>query len=277
MAMLHFFCDESGKSQKNNFVSVSGIGAARERLDPFDAEWRALLRSHGIEELHTSHFLDTKRNYGTKCRAGETIEERQQMLFPFADCINKYLEMGLIQAWSATGYNKLSLEVKKKLGGSHDVLYIAFVRALLEMAKYAGPENFVNVIIDDNIVTAWDTYLHYREGLKADTRGTADKFAGISFAKSIHYMPLQAADLVNFLSRRLANEKFGIAVNDCRLLSDYLFENQKPPNTGIMQWWLGLFGEEEMAKLANDIINGKEKRIPDIRTGNNQEQKNEAL
>src|SRR5476651_2106371 len=166
MAMLHFFCDESGKSQKNNFVSVSGIGATRERMDPFDAEWRALLRSYALEEFHTHYFLDITRSYGIKCHTGQSLEERQQLLFPFADCINKYLEMGLIQAWSATGYAKLSLEVKKKLGGSHDVMFIAFVRALLEMAKYAGTDNFVNVIIDDNIVTAWDAYMHYREGLK---------------------------------------------------------------------------------------------------------------
>lgn len=263
MAILHFFCDESGKYQKNHFVSVTGVGAMRPRIDPFDLEWKALLRSYGIEELHTAHFLDLNRGIGTKVRVGQRLGERLELLFPFADCINTYLEIGLMQAWSVVGYNKLPLDVKKLIGGSHDPFQIAFVRGLMEIAKFVGPGDFVNVISDDNIVTAWDTYMHYREALKAD-RDRYEKFVGISFAKSIHYTPLQAADMVAFLTRRVAAEEFNGTPNDCKLLTEYLFNDPKPPKHGTMRWYQGIFGEHQMVSLANRIQDAKTNGVREI-------------
>src|SRR5947209_13098969 len=101
--------------------------------------------------------------------------------------------------------------------------------------------------VDDNIVTAWDTYLHYREALKAIEAN--ERFVGISFAKSYHYPPLQAADMAAFLARREAKEQFYKVPNDCRLLTDYLLKEQKPP---AMQWYIGFWNEQKMVDLANE-------------------------
>jgi hypothetical protein len=258
MAILHFFCDESGKYQQNPIVSVTGIGAVRERLDPLYSEWRTLLHAYGLSELHMSQALTLTGNIGSKFRAGQTLTERQELLFPFADCINKYCEIGLMQAWSVVGYAKLSLEVKKLLGGSHDPYQLAFTRGLMAIADYAG-EDYVNVLVDDDIVTAWDTYLHYREALKA--ADTTERFVGISFAKSHHYPPLQAADMAAFLARRAAREQFYKKTNDCKLLTNYLFVDQKPPG---MQWYTGFFDEQNMVDLANGILDAKKNRVPEI-------------
>jgi hypothetical protein len=122
MAILHFFCDESGKYQKNPVVAITGLGAGRERLDPFNAEWQALLRSYGLSELHMSRVMQINHSHSIKLTADQTLEQRQQALFPFADCINKHLEIGLMQGWSVLGYAKLPLEVKKLLGGANVVL-----------------------------------------------------------------------------------------------------------------------------------------------------------
>lgn len=261
MAILHFFCDESGKYQMNPVVAITGIGAGRDRLDPFNAEWGALLLSHGLRELHMSHAMQINHSHGTKLTAEQTLEERQQALFPFADCINKYLEIGLLQAWSVLGYAKLPLQVKKLLGGSHDPYQLAFVRGLMAIADYVRPGDHVNVICDDNLATAWDTYVHYREALKADSN-KIEKFVGISFAKSFHYAPLQAADMVAFLARRAAKEKFYGAPNDCKLLADYLFVDPSPP--AIMRWYTGFWGEQEMVNLANDILNAQTKSVSEV-------------
>ena len=260
MAILHFFCDESGKYQKNPLVALTGIGGTRDRLDLLYQEWQTLLRTYGLTELHMSRALSLDGDVGTQFKAGQTLVERQQLLFPFADCINKYCEIGLMQAWSVVGYNKLSLEVKRLLGGSHDPYQLAFTRGLMEIAQYVSPQDYVNVLVDDNIVTAWDTYLHYRESLKASE--LTERFVGISFAKSFHYPPLQAADMAAFLARRAAREQFYKIENDCKLLTDYLFVNQKPP---AMQWYTGFFGEQEMADLANAILDAKTKSIPEVR------------
>jgi hypothetical protein len=253
MTILHFFCDESGKYQKNPIVAITGIAATRARLDPFNEEWEMLLRSYGLRELSTRHALEINANVGSKLFAGQSLIERQELLYPFADCINKHLEIGLMQAWSVEGYAKVPLEAKKLLGGANDPYQLAFVRGLMAIAKYARPEDYINVICDDNLATAWDTYVHYREALKAsDILG---KFVGISFAKSFHYSPLQGADMVAFLARRAAKEKFYGAPNDCKLLADHLFQHQKLPNA--MQWYTGFWGDQEMVNLANGLLNAR--------------------
>jgi hypothetical protein len=258
MAILHFFCDESGKYQKNPVVAITGIGAVRERLDPLYEEWRRLLHAYGLPELHMSQALTLSGNIGIKFRAGQTLAERQELLFPFADCINKYCEIGLMQAWSVAGYAQLSLEVKKNLGGSHDPYQLAFTRGLMAIADYVG-DDYVNVLVDDNVVTAWDTYMHYRRALEATDQ--KERFVGISFAKSYHYPPLQAADMAAFLARRAAREQFYKVPNDCKLLTDYLFVDQKPPG---MQWYTGFWDEQKMVDLANGILNAKTNAVSEI-------------
>lgn len=258
MAILHFFCDESGKYQKNPIVAITGIGAVREHLDSLYSEWRKLLHAYELSELHMSQALTLTGNVGSKFRAGQTLAERQELLFPFADCINKYCEIGLMQAWSVIGYAKLSIEVKKNLGGSHDPYQLAFTRGLMAIADYVG-DDYVSVLVDDNVVTAWDAYMHYREALKATDKSA--RFVGISFAKSYHYPPLQAADMAAFLARRAAREQFYGIANDCKLLTDYLFVDQKPPG---MQWYTGFFDEQKMVDLANDILNAKTKSVTEV-------------
>jgi uncharacterized protein DUF3800 len=260
MAILHFFCDESGKHQKNPIVAITGIAATRERLDPFNAEWEVLLRLYGLRELSMRHALEINMSVGTKFSAGQKLTERQELLFPFADCINKYLEIGLMQAWSVLGYAKVPLEAKKLLGGANDPYQLAFVRGLMAIAGYARHEDYINVICDDNLATAWDTYIHYREALKASE--IVEKFVGISFAKSFHYSPLQAADMVAFLARRAAKEQFYGNPNDCKVLADYLFVDQKPP--AIMRWYTGFFDDQQMVDLANDILNAKAKSVAEV-------------
>lgn len=128
MAILHFFCDESGKYRKNPVVSIKGIGADRPRLDQFDSQWRGLLDSYGLlPELHMARFLQLSQTNGPKLPSGQSLDARIDALLPFAGCIN-HLEIGLVQAWDVKGYSKLSMEVRRHLGGSHDPYQLAFIR-----------------------------------------------------------------------------------------------------------------------------------------------------
>lgn len=262
MAILHFFCDESGKYRKNPVVSITGIGADRSRLDQFDSQWRALLDSYGLlPELHMARVLQLSQANGPKMSSGQSLDERIDALLPFADCINNHLEIGLVQAWDVKGYSKLSMEVKRHLGGSHDPYQLAFIRGLLAIKDYAGKGDVVNVICDDDEVTAWDTYMHFRAVFKALPE-IADSFVGISFAKSQHYTPLQAADMVAFLVRREASARFWHKPNEYKRLADYLMADPKPGSQGVMHWYTMFADEQQLVNLANDML--KANALPEI-------------
>jgi hypothetical protein len=260
MDALYFYCDESGKYRKNPVVTISGIGAHLLQLERFNGEWNALLRSYELmPELHMSRISQLNQANGPEMPRGQDINQRIDALLPFADCMNTYLEVGLAQAWDVKGYNNLSMEVKQELGGSHDPYQLAFIRGLLEIVEIVGEDGIVSTICDDDEVTAWDTYIHYRAIGKALPE-IIPRLAGITFAKSHHSAGLQAADMVAFLARREATERFWGKPNEFKRLLDYLMEGPKPTSQGAMRWFTMFAGEQELVNLANEARKAKQKR-----------------
>lgn len=270
VAALYFYCDESGKYRKNPVVTVAGVGAVQKRMSRFNGEWNSLLRAYEIQELHMSRVMQLSQTCGPKMPSGQTLEERIRALYPFADCINDHLEIGLLQGWDVQGYARLSTEVKKWLGGSHDPFQLAFIRGLLEIVRHVREDDIVSIIIDDDEVTAWDTYLHYRAVKKVDSE-LESRLVSITFAKSKHLAPLQAADMVAFLARREATEKFWKKPNEFKLLFDYLADGPRQGSSGTMRWFVGFQGENEMVNLANSILglqNAQRNTVSEIRPNN---------
>lgn len=254
MGIVQFFCDESGKYQKDPVVTVSGIGAGVRRLKDFDDEWTELLASYDLlPELHMSRAFDLGQANGPKMPAGQHMDERITALLPFADCINNHLEIGLVQSWDVKGYINLPTEVKRVLGGSLDPYQLAFIRGILEMPKLLGPEGLINVVCDDNEVTAWDTYTHYRAIFKAVPE-SAKNFAGIGFAKSHNFNGLQAADMVAFLARREAATQFWGRSNSSKPLLDHLLNGSRSTTRAAMKWYSIFAGEQQLLNVANAVL-----------------------
>ena len=191
----HVFCDESGKSDHDPVIAFSAVCSTSDRLSAFDREWRVLLRSYDLDALHMERDSRLAENSGYRFKRGDTIEERTEALYPFADCINKYLEVGIIQAWDVRGFNHLPHEVLKALGGSTNPYFMAMSRGLSYVAERAGEDERINFIFDDDPYTAWDSYNHYRSLAKADVR-LARSAISLSFANDKHFPALQATDMI---------------------------------------------------------------------------------
>ena len=252
MAIFYMYCDDSGKYRRNPIVSISAVVAQKERLGKFDNEWKTLLRFHDLSEMKMSRVLDLNQTCGPNMPRGQRMEERISALLPFADCINNNLELGLAQAWDVKGYNNLSLEAKRRLGGSHDPHQLAFIRGLLEVVRRLRPEDRVSVIFDDDITTAWDSYIHYRAAGKVEPE-IRTKAVGLTFAHSHSFPGIQAADMVAFLARREANKQFYGKCNDCQSLYDYLMKGSLPQK-GVMKWFSMFADERKMVDLANALL-----------------------
>jgi hypothetical protein len=254
MGIVHFFCDESGKYQKDPVITISGVGADAQRLNRFDDEWNELLRSYDLlPELHMSRAFDLGQANGPKMPAGQDTGERIAALLPFADCINNHLEIGLVQAWDVKGYINLPMEVKRLLGGSLDPYQLAFIRGILEMTRLVGADGLINVVCDDNEVTAWDTYTHYRAIFKAVPE-SAKNFVGIGFAKSHTFNGLQAADMVAFLARREAGARFWGRPNNSKPLLDNLLSGSRSKVQAVMQWYSIFASEQDLINVANAVL-----------------------
>lgn len=242
------FCDESGKFHQDPLIAFSGVSATPDRLAAFDREWRTLLRSYELDSLHMERASRLVEDVGYRFRKGDTVEERTEALLPFADCINKHLEMGVTQAWDVRGFNHLSAAVLKVLGGSNDPYFLALVRGLLAVEERTGEDDRISIICDDDPYTAWDSYVHYRSLGKAASE-IQKKVISISFANDKHFPGLQAADMLAFLTRHEADEQFNGRPNMWRILYDRLTTEPEPPY-GIMRWFRMFADEQKLVEFA---------------------------
>jgi hypothetical protein len=253
MAIIYhqLFCDESGKYQSDPLIAFSGVCATGDRLSAFDSAWRVLLRSYEIDSLHMARVSRLVEDHGYRFRKGQTLDERTDALLPFADCINKYLEMGFIQAWDVKGFNHLSITAKRSLGGSNDPYFLSFVLGLTDIVRRINDEDRISIICDDDPYTAWDCYNHYRSVGEVDWE-IQKKAISISFANDKHFPALQAADMVAFLTKHEAGEKFNKTPNLWRRLHDRL-TTEPEPAYGIMRWFQMYADEPQLVEFANEI------------------------
>jgi hypothetical protein len=126
----HVFCDESGKFQNDPLIAFCAVSATGNRLKSFDEEWGAILRSYELDSLHMKRASRLDESLGYRLQKGQTLQERSELLFPFADCVNKYLEMGVMQAWDVRGFNNLPRQLIETLGGSLDPFFMALIRGM---------------------------------------------------------------------------------------------------------------------------------------------------
>src|SRR5882762_5798103 len=83
MAIVKFFCDESGKHQDHPVVTFCGVAASQPRLQQFDDAWNTLLRQSGLLDLHMKRASGYTIKLSEKITA-QTVDERIEALKPFA-------------------------------------------------------------------------------------------------------------------------------------------------------------------------------------------------
>jgi hypothetical protein len=254
------FCDESGKyhNPADPLIAFSGLCITPDRLSAFDNEWRTLLRSYEIDSLHMERVTRLVEDHGYRFRKGQTAAERTELLFPFADCINKHFEIGFIQAWSLRGFNSIPNDARKLLGGSSDPYFLAFIRGLQEVADGMGEDDRISIICDDDVNTALDCYTHYRRIGEADWT-IQRKTVAISFANDKHFPALQAADVAAFLTKHEAGWRYEKVPNTWERLFDRLVTVPEPPY-GIMRWKGNFADEEQLVKMAIEMGDLAERR-----------------
>jgi len=189
-----------------------------------------------------------QESVGSRLLKGQTVDERTDLLIPFADCINHHLERGLLTAVDVRGYNSLKWSVKQVLGGSNDPYFLSFIVGMLELIKHIPDDDRIALISDDDIDTAWDLYLHYRAIGKAYWE-VQKAMVSLAFANDRLFPALQAADMIAFLTRHAAEEQFYKKPNMWNRLFEHLITDP-PPSVGLMKWLYCPIDEAGFVKIA---------------------------
>jgi hypothetical protein len=240
MAVLQAYFDESGKQSDHPLIAVGCVFGPSRKIEKFNDDWTALLRQYDLSDFHMVRAREFFRTWGNVPK--QTIEERIELIKPFADCIGENLELGLIQAWDVKGFKAIPDAFKAKIGNIRDPYYLAFVRALLELIDYLQDGDVLSLICDYDIETAWDCYRHY-QGVRKAHEEVRKKTVSISFANDKFFPALQAADMVASLTRHEARDQFYKIRNDWLPLFNYMVRDR---GAGKIKW-LKMFADEQRA------------------------------
>ena len=249
MAFFRSFFDESGKFHDHRVISFCGVLASPDSLTSFDIAWDTLLRKNGLTCLHTKEALRAKRSLSPVIRS-QSFAERCEVLRPFVDCIVDNLDLGIGIVIDVTSYSKWTPAAKKRVGGSDDPAYVAFMQAAGAIKMHAcKDDDRVSVMCDDDEQTALNFYQLYRQFKKIDPE-LKKKLVSLSFANDESYPALQAADLIAALMRLESLRAFGYHPHDFTPLVSQLMK----PRIGQKLKWIGFTGDSErMREIGNTM------------------------
>ncbi len=249
MAIIQMYCDESVKKGDHSVVTLSGLCIPTFALEEFDNAWNRLLRQYEIPYLHMAKASRLVERCGPRMPRHQEACERTDALRPFADCINKHLEWGLMIALDTAGFNFLSDTKKKGLGSLDNPYYLAFMRATLDIAKRIQDDDHLSIVCDDDEETALRCHDHYRWVRKVNPVFRR-KTVAISFANDEHFPALQAADMVAFLSRLEGRRRFFREYYHFVALFNHLIKKQGLEKTV----WLSAFAPyKKLKELAEEL------------------------
>lgn len=251
MGFLYAHFDESGKKSDHLVVTFCGVCGVRSRIRKFEEAWGVLLRRYGIPGgFHTIDALRYSRPYGTI--PAQKPEDRLEALKPFADCINKHLEIGMIQAWEVEGNSGQwsVLQNQASLGKPDDPYFVAFVRAMIELAKYVGDDGCISLICDHDQETALKAYAHWRGVCNVDPE-LNKKIVALTFADDKHFPALQAADFASWLARREAAYVLHGKTYKFKPLYDYLTATRR--RDFRCSWSYCFADKEKQQKIKNEL------------------------
>jgi hypothetical protein len=251
MAIFQAFFDESGKFKDKRVVSFCGLCSPLPRIREFEEDWKGILRHFGLQSLTMKRALRHKIAFSPKDKAN-SADERNRVLQPFIECIRKHFELGIAITVDVEAYKKWPPQARKRVGGSDDPHYFAFLCGATGPAKHlTNDEDRFSLVCDDDQSTAMNCYRLYSR-VRAINDELRRKMISITFADDDVFVPLQAADLLASLCRLEAGRRFH------RDYYEYMrsFTALTCPGSG-MYWAVSFYGEERINNLGDKLIRRK--------------------
>ncbi len=244
MAIIASYWDESGKFEDQEIVAFCGFCLSASNVKRFEDKWRELLRRNDLSALKAHTALSERRALSSKIPA-QTVEERIEVLKPFADCITEGFELGVAIAVKVEAFRRTAQHIKKKIAGGEDPFYFAFMLAITSLLNYRKSDEKMAVLFDDDEKTAKHCLTLYRK-MKLENAQYRKALTSITFAEDETYLGLQAADLLSSLTRLHSDFELSGTPYRYEPLLRYLAEDR---GTRSIQWKRGCIGEQKMAKI----------------------------
>ena len=248
MAILHAAFDESGKFHDHDVTSLCGWIASYDAWDCFASGWQAALNEIGIEEFHAADFMGLHGKYShLRGIWGDEKEVRKNSaLTLLVNVIRSTMGKGVGATIDSKHYRSMDDGFKRAIHKSKDPHFIAFIevleQTLANVEKFAkehglGPNVKVGLIFDQEEGQSVDC-LKLLNKIKKERGDIRERVSGICFCDRRNYQPLQAADLIAYLTKKEMERR------------------KNSPNEPISKWFV-LLSSKNPTNIPDGLFNAR--------------------
>jgi hypothetical protein len=204
--VIRGYFDDSGKESlpTGQYVCMAGYLADSGFWELFASGWRHGLLQHRISAIHMKDLIHFQGEYK---KLGWDAPKRDEALKDFISVIHVSRLIGFgvgveVSAWK---------DMRKRHPEIPDVQLFCFARILrmvVDRMKIAAPRDFLNICFDSDPEFSSQRVRTYAELWKRD-EPSRPYLSAITFADPNTYLPLQAADLLAWETRKDLIQKSG--------------------------------------------------------------------
>jgi hypothetical protein len=224
-AVIHCFFDDSGKEsdQGNPYVCIAGYMAIHDAWWTHLANgWGNQLFRHGISWLHMKDFMQNQSEYAA---LNWDWPKKKSILEEFIAIIKASQLIGFGVAVDAVAWRQFPKELTKAEGTAQEFCFMRIIRMIVERFKIARPDDWAVLYYDcDQGFTPARFQRFIR--LRQHDPEVAKYFRGFSIVDPKSFLPLQAADLLAWQTRKDLMRKLG--GHDSREEYKLFFESTLP-------------------------------------------------
>jgi hypothetical protein len=126
---------------------------------------------------------------------------RNKLIVEFTEVIKNTRLSGFGVAVDAKYWNKLPRSFQKKHGNAQEFCFERILRRIRDHLNIVGNQDYVSITFDHDMDLSKPRLTRFDHVLKCD-EWARERFASICFANSRAYLPLQAADMLAWETRR---------------------------------------------------------------------------
>jgi hypothetical protein len=202
--MIEFFADDSGKESwtQETYVCIAGYLGTQNLWDQFMTEWETMRLKNNISEIHMKKLIPLQGEYK---KLNWDINKRDAVLLECIDIIKRsnIIPFGTvvdIKAWKKITSNKKRLYKVQSL-----CLTLLMTAVMLYMIKIV-PNDLIHIVFDTDhefSKARLDIFFSIRE----EVPQMRHFLSSITFADRKIYRPLQAADFLAWVLRKVFVQK----------------------------------------------------------------------
>ena len=228
--MIVSYADESGMhtNERSPFVSIAGYWTRKEIWKDFTPDWKRELGKYGLETFHMTEFL--RRKDLPFSRWSNT--EYKECIASFTRVISKWQLNGLAVVVSRSDYDTcLSEKMKKKFTKDPYILLFDFFITKMLGRVYLLPDSEKLAMYFDRTSFKPKAAVVYQRRMNNDPNGHR-LVNSPCFVSSHEFPPIQAADILAYLTRNFVRGSVASEVNT-EYLNKYLIQLTKAQRVSV--------------------------------------------